>query len=104
MPDTTPIPPPDYKFYIFSSGSQYGDWVASNCERCAKYDVNDLPTCEIDEALGLAYLDDGKVTPEIALRAGVNEENANKYVWPCSEVEWTEEWKAKLTAQRLANA
>lgn len=86
------------KVYIFSSGSQYGDWYDSNCGRCKKSDINDLPTCDIDEALGMALFDDGKVTPEIALRAGVNAETAGRYIWPCSEVDWTEDWKAEFRA------
>jgi hypothetical protein len=89
------------KVYIFSCGTQYADWVGSNCERCTKYDANDLPTCEIDEAIGMAYMDDGKVTEEIAIRAGYTEENHLRYVWPCSEVEWIEEseYAAKKAAQ-----
>jgi len=82
---------------IFSSGSQYSDWVASNCERCTKYDLDDLPTCEIDEALGVAYFEDGTVTEAIAKRAGYTEPNL-AYVWQCGEVEWTVEWKAEKAA------
>ena len=89
---------------IFSSGSQYGDWVGSNCERCTKYDVNDLPTCEIDEAIGMAYMGDGMVTPEIAHRAGYTPENQGRYVWPCTEVVWTEEWKAEYAVRKAAQS
>lgn len=75
---------------IFSNGSQFADWEASNCQRCKKWAGWDkLPTCEIDVALGEAYLGDGTVSQEIATRAGYD---AEKYVWCCGEVEWTEEW------------
>jgi len=77
------------RIYIFSNGSQYADWQASNCHRCKKFPWT-LPDCDIDIALAEAYLNNGKVSQEIANRAGYD---PDKYVWPCSEVEWTEEWK-----------
>lgn len=88
------------KVYIFSSGSQYSDWVSSNCERCTKYNKEGVSDCEIETALLCAYFDDGKVAPDIAERAGANEEeNAGRYIWQCSEVDWTDEWKAEYLAR-----
>ncbi len=79
------------RIHIFSNGSQFNDWSASNCLRCTKWSGwDELPTCDIDMALGEAYLGDGTVSQEIATRAGYD---PDKYVWPCGEVEWTEEWK-----------
>lgn len=89
----------------FSNGSQYLDFEASNCGRCKKratieqISSNEVP-CKIEEAIGLASIDDGKITHEIATRMGYFDNNPPKtknyaYVWQCGEVEWTEEWKAK---------
>ncbi len=84
----------------FSNGSQYMDWQGCNCERCVKsvsvWDVGGdaTPTCEIELALMEAEISDGEVTQEIAQRMGY-EGVAARYVWPCTEVEWTEEWKAE---------
>ena len=83
---------------IFSSGSQYRNWIVSNCELCTKYDPEDFATCEIDEAIRQAYYDDGTVTEAIAKRAGYTEPN-QAYVWKCGEVEWTEAWKAEKAAR-----
>lgn len=81
------------KIHIFSNGSQYADWQTSNCYRCTKFSgYGELPTCEIDEAIGIAYLSDGTVSQKIATRAGYDPE---RYVWCCGEVEWTEEWIAE---------
>lgn len=88
----------------FFSGSQYGDWTSGNCDRCTKgahrLGPDALPTCEIELALGEAYFGDGKVDADIAQRMGVTTSGVT-YGWPCSEVEWTEEWKAEyLEKQR----
>ncbi len=77
------------RIQIFSTGSQYADWSTSNCHRCTKWSGwNELPTCDIDMALGEAYILDGTVSQEIATRADYDPE---KYNWQCGEVEWTEE-------------
>ncbi len=86
--------------HIFSNGTQFQDWQCSNCERCTKGAVVCLepgqwPTCEIEAALVEAACTDGKVTAEIAKRAGVSEETKFSYVWMCTEVVWTDEWKKK---------
>lgn len=93
------------KVYIFSNGAQFTDWQLSNCERCKKSSVNDPDDdgtnwplrCEIESALVYAAMDDGKVTPEIRERSGYKD---GYYNWQCSEVEWTEEWKAEVLARR----
>lgn len=87
----------------FSSGSQYGDWKSSNCARCKKFDPNCArpEACEIDYAVGVAYLDDGTVSVEIARRMGYCE-NHGKYLWMCPEVEWTEEWKKKCKEKSVS--
>ncbi len=70
----------------FSKGSQFGDWVCRNCHNCRKYDQAKEPTCEIDIALGLAYLSDGNVPAEIYQRMGAAE-NEMCYGWTCKEIE-----------------
>ena len=86
----------------FYCGSQYMDWLASNCERCKKYDL-EYSSCEIDCALFEGAWCDGTVTEEIAVRMGflVNGKQNGKYNWMCCEVEWTEEWKEKYTRRTL---
>lgn len=82
----------------FSCGSMAGDWMASNCDRCTK---GALPwgeqglQCPIQDAVMVAWFEDGTVTPEIARRMGHGGENNGRYVWQCGEADWTEEWKAE---------
>jgi len=85
---------------LFSNGTQFMDWQGSNCCRCKKSvevwgSPDDWPTCPIEEAILLASIDDGTLSPEMAARAGYSDETKLSYVWPCTEVEWTEEWKAE---------
>ena len=77
----------------FHCGSQYMDWLTSNCERCKKYDLK-YSSCKIDCALFDAACDDGTVTEEIAVRMGflVDGKQNGKYNWMCPEVDWTDEW------------
>ncbi len=97
------------KVYIFSCGTQYLDWVASNCQRCEKSvevwgnptDCYDPEKCEVEFRLGEACMGDGRVTPEIAKRAGATEANEGKFIWQCGEVEWTEEWEAEYGKRQL---
>jgi len=84
------------KVYIFSNGTQFSDWQASNCARCTKSasmpeneDIFPL-LCEIESALYDADFDNGMVTEEIMNRSGYE---SGRYVWCCNEVDWTEEWK-----------
>lgn len=78
----------------FSNGSQYMDWETSNCERCKKGIINELEyRCPIQKALSIAYIGDGQISDIMAKRMGISKETVNTDVWPCGEVEWTEEWK-----------
>jgi hypothetical protein len=87
----------------FANGSQFADWTGCNCDRCTKgahlLGPDDWPTCEIELALGEAYLGDGKVTADIARRMGQTE-HEGRYVWPCGEANWTEEWKAEYLKRK----
>lgn len=90
----------------FCNGSQYGDWRDRNCFRCVKsYErMEPKPTdgmgpCEIDNAVGLAYIGSGSVTPAIAKRMGWNHDKPF-YGWDCPERELVPE-KPKETAQDL---
>ena len=92
----------------FWCGGQYGDWKASNCERCTKGIDNVCPdndsawpTCEIEAALVEAYCSSGEISDEIAQRMGRNDAANLSYGWPCGEVEWTEEWKAEYLEREL---
>lgn len=75
----------DERIYPFSCGSQYTDWQAGNCDGCLKYNPEKFDgACDIDGAIGLAYIGEGWVTPEIAQRMGyIGNEDA--YGWPCPE-------------------
>ena len=89
----------------FDTGSQFADWSGCNCERCTKgahkLGADALPTCEIELSIGEAYFDDGRVGADIAERMGYTE-NKGRYVWPCNEVIWTEEWKAEFEKKKAA--
>lgn len=67
----------------FHSGSHFGDWCASNCSTCTKAppeaDYDSMP-CEIEKALSLAYMTDGRIPLLIADRMGHGE---GRYGWPC---------------------
>lgn len=92
------------RFRPFSDGSQFQDWKASNCKRCKKYnELADRPeeTCELDFQLWKACMGDGSVSRDVAVRIGylvdaVTFQQTNEnYNWPCTEVDWTEEWQAE---------
>jgi hypothetical protein len=69
----------------FHAGSQYADWTARNCWGCALYDPDTFNgACEIDGALGIAYLEHGKVPRGIAERMGYFK-NEGAYTWDCPE-------------------
>ena len=90
MSVTPPQPKADAPFYC---GSQYGDWLESNCYRCRRLQHrrwdqdywNDPvePRCEIEEALSRCAIT-GEV-PYYILRAIHFQENREHYVWPCPE-------------------
>ena len=77
----------------FHCGTQFGDWQAANCLRCTKYKEEEPwdGGCEIDCALGVAYIGDGTVSREIAERMGYFEHNPPgelpSYNWRCREFE-----------------
>lgn len=58
----------DERVRPFSCGSEFADWTASNCEQC----VASAPTtfddhsCPLEQALGVAYLTDGKIARHAA--------------------------------------
>lgn len=70
----------------FSNGTQYMDWQCSNCDSCKKQapadaSLDKMP-CEIEAALVLACLGDGRIPLPIWDRMGHDEQ---RYVWPCKE-------------------
>lgn len=85
----------------FWSGTQYMDWEASNYERCTKGIIFDLEfKCDIQEALSISNIRDGEITTKMAKRMGITDETKTAYVWPCAEVEWTEEWKKEYLQRK----
>lgn len=99
-------------FRPFSNGGQWGDWQASNCERCVKYNpAADSPdqTCPIEFELSLGgWEGDGKIGEATAKAMGFLDEAGNEngnYVWPCAIVEWTQEWQDAVARRKgFANA
>lgn len=76
----------------FGCGSQYRDWRSRNCYRCVKSYENTNPEpkdgmgpCDIDNAIGLAYLGSGTVPAKIAERMGFK--SSLDYGWDCPERE-----------------
>lgn len=99
----------DIRFHPFANGSQWGDWQSSNCERCTKYHPEaDSPdgTCDLEWTLSLGGEEcDGSVGEQLARRCGYLKDDGatdRRYVWPCTEVEWTEVWKEQLARKRGA--
>lgn len=98
-----PAPEPDLPGrLLFSNGSQWADWQGANCERCAKGALNEdgwAVACPLLNLLFDAECGDGTVSEETAQRCGyIDHEGA--YVWPCNEVEWSEEWKAEYRRRK----
>lgn len=79
------------RVYVFSTGSQYADWGERNCQRCTKYNPERYTgECELDGAMGVAYLTDGRFEPDIAARLGYVEgvawtNEGFAYTWDCPE-------------------
>lgn len=77
----------------FANGSEFGDWCASNCDKCAKAadpDSGRASTCSIFDALHEAFFSDGTVSEEIAERMGSLDHRPPRaagfyYGWPCPE-------------------
>jgi hypothetical protein len=70
----------------FSCGSEFADWEANNWDRCQKgYDEEKSRyQCSLERALGVAYIDDGKIDIAIAKRLGLP---ATETIWRCPEFE-----------------
>jgi hypothetical protein len=68
----------------FSCGSQFADWESRNCDRCKKFNPDDInkSECDLTLALGDAYLGDGEITEEIAKRIGFV---PGAFSWDCPE-------------------
>ena len=93
----------------FSCGSQYGDWRDRNCFRCVKSYEHAEPKpkdgmgpCVIDNAVGIAYIGSGSVTPEIAKRMGYTGENEGAYGWDCPERDLVPEKLSPVTPATVA--
>ena len=74
---------------IFDSGTQFMGWKFRNCDRCTKgasvcCEPNEVPTCDIEYALAVAFLSSSTVTLTIATRAGWDD-GGGRYTWRCSE-------------------
>lgn len=86
----------DFTITPFANGTQYDDWCESNCARCKKStQFGNGAGCVLEDNLLLACFSDGMIDERTAQRIGMNESTKNRYTWPCSEVDWTEEWKAE---------
>jgi hypothetical protein len=85
----------------FHCGSQAVDWEQSNCARCTKaYDERTSTwPCDLERAIDEAGFGDGTVSPDVARRMGYDG-SPTAYVWPCTEVVWTEAWKAESRRRR----
>lgn len=81
----------------FSNGTQYGDWTASNCDRCKKSETNG-GECDIEIALMDACFTDGEITDEIAMRLAYE---PKAYVWMCGEVAWCEWWMKEVMLRQI---
>lgn len=69
---------------VFANGCQYADWRARNCDRCVLFNPEHYDgACELDGAIGTAFLGDGSFTPVIAKRLGYRDDFA--YTWDCPE-------------------
>ena len=85
----------------FYCGTQAADWKASNCWRCTKaYDEQAGEwRCDLERAIDDAQFGDGTISPDIARRIGYDN-SSFAHVWACTEVVWTEAWKAEARRRR----
>lgn len=84
------------KIRIFSTSTEYMDWLAHNCFRCKKFNTAELDTCKINCEFGRALsIDNGKIDFKIAERSGCPIENgfAATYKYTCAEIEELAEMK-----------
>jgi hypothetical protein len=69
----------------FSSGSEYSDWTYRNCKAgCRRYTMGEA-TCDLEIALGRAYMGDGTISPSIAKRLGCDRSELGYPATPCPE-------------------
>jgi hypothetical protein len=68
----------------FSHMSQDADWMGRNCYRCQKFPDARSCTCEIYDALTVAYFTDGTIASDIATRMGYPGATG-AYPWDCPE-------------------
>jgi hypothetical protein len=66
------------------------DWIARNCDRCklsprADTDGPIKPTCQIEQAIGEAFWNDGSVPDEIGTRMGLDAAGPLALTWDCPE-------------------
>lgn len=63
------------------------DWMARNCDRCTKqFDWQAQEShCDIEEALSLACIDDGRISTGLARRCGITAGTRMHYTWDCPE-------------------
>ncbi len=77
----------------FHCGSQMGDWETKNCNNChlqgyyrdQENQNNWVWRCDIQKAVGEAYIGDGMVSGDIAERMGATR-NELAYGWRCNEL------------------
>lgn len=89
-PPPVPLPARGARHHPFSSGTQYADWEANNCELCRKgvgYGFAPMEwRCVLQKAISFAAVDDGTVSEEVARRMGYLD-NKGHHSWPCPEWE-----------------
>ncbi len=75
----------------FHCGTQFVDWTARNCDRCAlgrgsdpDVTLDDL-VCELERAVTWACMDDGTVSREVADRIGATAAGVRALTWDCPE-------------------
>lgn len=69
---------------LFVSGGQFVDWLASNCLRCRKYQVDPARTCRLEYAISSAWCKGGSAPIELAKRAGL----PSREIGVCQEIEF----------------
>jgi hypothetical protein len=70
----------------FHCGSQFHDWKAHNCDRCAKgydYKATDW-RCDLERKIDEAAMGDGSMPDDVSKRMGTPED-CRVYNWPCTE-------------------
>lgn len=71
----------------FANGMQYRAWQHRNCERCTKFNLEDIKkSCPLDYAVASACSCNGEITDEIAARIGTKK-GEDRYTWICKELE-----------------